>query len=144
MNFSHILIIVLVLTRIVLGAGPFGSSGYIVRFYLPKKFQDSPPMPLKELNLYPDHWEGHCVAFHKFSGFAKDDNIVNEVAKLADSLRNSPWTDLSLKGGENYAYSIAQYNNLFKIFGCLNEVWVNFIASLEKCQLSLTFLKNVS
>ncbi|XP_057850865.1 uncharacterized protein LOC131061266 [Cryptomeria japonica] len=144
MNFSRIPMTAPVLTSIVPGAGPFGSSGYIVRFYLPTKFQDSPPVPLKALNLYPDHWEGHCVAVRKFSGFAKDENIVKEAAKLAASLSDSPWTDLSFKGGENYAYSIAQYDSPFKIFGRLNEVWVNVTGSSEQCQPSLTLLKSVS
>ncbi|KAH9290759.1 hypothetical protein KI387_034876, partial [Taxus chinensis] len=123
LNFSRIPMTAPVLTSIVPGAGPFDSSGYIVRFYLPTKFQDSPPVPLPELKLYPDHWDSHCVAIRKFSGFAKDNNIVKEAANLAASLSKSPWADLSFDDGENNAYSIAQYNSPFKIFGRLNEVW---------------------
>uniref|UniRef100_A0A0D6R8E8 SOUL heme-binding protein n=1 Tax=Araucaria cunninghamii TaxID=56994 RepID=A0A0D6R8E8_ARACU len=145
LNFSRIPMTAPVLTSIVPGAGPFESSGYIVRFYLPTKFQDSPPTPLPELKLYPDHWDSHCVAVRKFSGFAKDENIVKEAASLATSLSKSPWADISFDRGENYAYSIAQYNSPFKIFGRLNEVWVNITGSVsDQCQPLLTLLKSAS
>ncbi|GER27354.1 heme-binding protein [Striga asiatica] len=98
---------------IVPGAGPLHSSAYFVGHYLPVKFQAGPPVPLPELHLKPDQWKSHCIAVRKFSGFARDNNIVKEAEKLAVSLSNG------------YAYSIAQYNFPFKFIGRVNEVWVD-------------------
>lgn len=124
LNFSRIPMTVPVLTSTVPGAGPLHSSAYAVKFYLPVKFQATPPLPLPELNIQPDWWHGHCIAVRKFSGFARDSNIVKEAEKLALSLSRTPWAnDTSTQSG--YAYSIAQYNSPFKIIGRVNEVWVD-------------------
>lgn len=125
-----------VLTSIVPDAGPLHSSAYFVRFYLPVKFQDTPPLPLPELHLKPDKWDAHCIAVRKFSGYATDDNIVIEAEKLAKSLSRSPWANFTTDES-NYAYSIAQYNSPFQIFGRLNEVWADVQSSgLEGCEPS--------
>ncbi|PKA62955.1 Heme-binding-like protein [Apostasia shenzhenica] len=129
LNSSRIRMTIPLLTSIVPDAGPLHSSAYLVRFYLPVKFQLSPPVPLPELNLLPVRWPSHCVAVRKFSGFARDNNIVKEAEKLAVSLSRYPWansTDFLAKNG----YSIAQYNSPFRIIGRLNEVW----ADIEGCQ----------
>lgn len=145
LNSSRIPMTVPLLTSIVPGAGPFDSSGYIVRLYLPSEFEDSPPLPLPELKLHADRWGSHCIAVRKFSGFAKDNNIVKEAANLANSLRNSPWAHSFSDSQEDYAYSIAQYNNPFRIIGRVNEVWAIIAASVsEQCQPNLTVLKSVS
>ncbi|CAA0826678.1 SOUL heme-binding family protein [Striga hermonthica] len=113
-----------VLTSIVPGAGPLHSSAYSVGLYLPVKFQAVPPVPLPELNLKPDQWKSHCIAVRKFSGFARDNNIVKEAEKLAVSLSRSEWRN-STSTRSGYAYSIAQYNSPFKFIGRVNEVWVD-------------------
>ncbi|KAB5532064.1 hypothetical protein DKX38_018734 [Salix brachista] len=55
LNYSRIAVTVPIVTSIVPGAGPFRSSAYVVRFYLPVKFQADPPVPI-------DVWNSHCVA----------------------------------------------------------------------------------
>ncbi|KAL0417167.1 UNVERIFIED_CONTAM: hypothetical protein Slati_3548600 [Sesamum latifolium] len=124
LNFSRIPMTVPVLTSIVPGAGPLHSSAYFVKFYLPAKFQATPPLPLPELNLQPDWWKSQCIAVRKFSGFARDNNIVKEAKKLALSLSRSEWANTTSTESE-YAYSIAQYNSPFRFIGRVNEVWVD-------------------
>lgn len=122
-----------VVTSIVPGAGPLHSSAYVVRFYLPAKFQADPPTPLPELHLKPYVWGSHYVAVRKFSGYAKDENIVHEAEQLASSLRRSPWANCTASDSD-YAYSIAQYSSPFQFFGRVNEVWVDVDASgIENC-----------
>lgn len=138
LNSSRIPMTAPVLTSIVPGAGPLHSSAYFVRFYLPVKFQANPPVPLPELDLKPDKWPVHCVAVRKFSGFARDDNIVKEAEKLATSLNRSPWANFTTSES-SYAYSIAQYSSPFQIFGRVNEIWVDVESSeLDDCVLSNT------
>ncbi|KAG6635151.1 hypothetical protein CIPAW_11G023300 [Carya illinoinensis] len=136
LNFSRIAMTAPVLTSIVREAGPLHSSAYIVRFYLPVKFQASPPLPLSELNLRPRSWDSRCIAVRKFSGFARDNNIVEEAEKLGISLNRSPWAN-STSSERSNAYSIAQYNSPFRIIGRVNEVWVDIDASgLDGCKSS--------
>lgn len=130
LNNSRVPMTVPVLTSIVPEAGPLHSSAYIIKLYLPLKFQASPPIPLPELNLYPDSWAGHCIAVRKFSGFARDNNIVREAEKLSVSLSKSKWAN-STTTQSGYAYSIAQYNSPFKFVGRVNEVWVDVEGSEE-------------
>ncbi|KAA8540796.1 hypothetical protein F0562_024285 [Nyssa sinensis] len=136
LNFSRISMTAPVLTSIVPGAGPLHSAAYFVRFYLPVKFQAIPPLPLPELNLKPEAWASHCIAVRKFSGFARDSNIVEEAEKLAISLSRSPWAN-STSSKSKYAYSIAQYNSPFRFIGRINEVWVDVNGSgLDDCKSS--------
>ncbi|GFP90731.1 heme-binding protein 2 [Phtheirospermum japonicum] len=118
LNFSRISMAKPVLTSIVPGAGPLHSSSYFVKLYLPVKFQADPPVPLPELNL----------RLRKFSGFARDNNIVKEAEKLAVSLSRSKWAN-STSTQSGYAYSIAQYNSPFKFIARVNEVWVGVSGS---------------
>ncbi|XP_030937584.1 heme-binding protein 2-like [Quercus lobata] len=136
LNFSRIAMTAPVLTSIVPEAGPLHSSAYFVRFYLPVKFQASPPLPLPELNLKPYAWDSQCIAVRKFSGFARDSNIVKEAEKLAISLSRSPWANATSSESSN-AYSIAQYNSPFQFIGRVNEVWVEVDASeFDGCKFS--------
>ncbi|KAL6973196.1 hypothetical protein U1Q18_027376 [Sarracenia purpurea var. burkii] len=134
LNSSRVSMTSPVLTSIVPEAGSLHSSAYFVSFYLPVKFQSSPPLPLPELNLNPDSWSSRCIAVRKFSGFAKDNNIVEEAEKLSVSLSRSPWAD-STSSTSEYAYSIAQYNSPFRVIGRVNEVWVELSGSaLDSCK----------
>ncbi|KAK9714302.1 hypothetical protein RND81_06G085000 [Saponaria officinalis] len=129
LNFSRIPMTKPVLTSIVPGSGPLNSSAYSVRFYLPLKFQDDPPVPLPEIHLKPVRWAGHCVAVSKFSGFARDRNVVKEAEKLVASLARSSWVN------STSAYSVAQYDSPFKLIGRVNEVWVDVDGSeLDDCR----------
>ncbi|KAL0441036.1 UNVERIFIED_CONTAM: hypothetical protein Sradi_0042500 [Sesamum radiatum] len=68
--------------------------------------------------------QSECNLFLKFSGFARDNNIIKEAEKLALSLSRSEWANTtSTRSG--YAYSIAQYNSPFRFIGRVNEVWVD-------------------
>ncbi|KAK9278191.1 hypothetical protein L1049_027752 [Liquidambar formosana] len=136
LNWSRIAMTAPVLTSIVPGAGPLHSSAYFIRLYLPVKFQSTPPLPLPQLNLKPAAWDSHCIAVRKFSGFAKDDNIVEEAEKLAISLSRSPWANSTSSESSN-AYSIAQYSSPFRFIGRVNEVWVDVNGSgLNGCESS--------
>ncbi|KAI6675377.1 hypothetical protein NL676_003283 [Syzygium grande] len=123
LNCSRLAMTLPVLTSIVPGAGPLHSSAYVVRFYLPTKFQSTPPTPLPELKLEPYDWSSHYVAVRKFTGFALDDIVVKEAEKLALSVSRSTWANITSKS--DYAYSIAQYSTPFQIIGRVNEVWVD-------------------
>lgn len=123
LNCSRLAMTLPVLTSIVPGAGPLHSSAYVVRFYLPTKFQLTPPTPLPELKLEPYDWSSHYVAVRKFPGFALDDIVVKEAEKLALGVSRSTWANITSKS--DYAYSIAQYSTPFKIIGRVNEVWVD-------------------
>lgn len=137
LNFSRIPLTWPFLTSIVPEAGPLHSSAYVVRLYLPLKFQASPPLPLPELSLAPVHWGSRCIAVRKFSGFARDSNIVKEAERLAASLSRSPWANATYSSSD-YAYSIAQYNSPFKFIGRVNEVWADVGGSeVNGCQSSL-------
>ncbi|XP_065875146.1 uncharacterized protein [Euphorbia lathyris] len=124
LNWSRIPMTSPVVTSIVPGAGPFQSSAYSVLFYLPPKFQDDPPVPLPELHIKPYVWDSHCVAVRKFSGYAKDDNIIEEAKRLAESLSRSPLANATT-ADSNFAYSIAQYDAPFRFIGRVNEVWAD-------------------
>lgn len=129
LNNSRVSMTVPVLTSLVPGAGPLGSSAYVVHFYLPTKFQATPPLPLPELNLIPDSWTSSCKAVRQFSGFARDNSVVKEAEKLATSLSRSPWAN-STSSSSKFAYSIAQYNSPLKFFERVNEVW----ADIDGCE----------
>lgn len=137
LNSSRVPMTIPVLTSVVPEAGPFRSSAYSVQFYLPVKFQATPPLPLPELDLKPDYWNNRCIAVRKFSGFAKDKNIVTEAEKLAVSLSRSVWANYTSSESE-YAYSIAQYNSPLSFIGRVNEVWVEVSGSESGgCQSNL-------
>ncbi|MQM21000.1 hypothetical protein Taro_054029 [Colocasia esculenta] len=124
LNSSRIPMTVPVITSIVPNAGPFHSSAYFVRLYLPDKFHAFPPVPLPELDLKVDKWASRCIAVRTLSGFARDGNVIKEAEALAVSLRRSPWAGSTYSEG-NHAYSVAQYNSPFKFIGRVNEVWVD-------------------
>ncbi|XP_010251140.1 PREDICTED: heme-binding protein 2-like [Nelumbo nucifera] len=128
LNSSKIRMTTPVLTSIVPEAGPLHSSAYVVRFYLPAEIQTTPPVPLPELNLQLDARGHMCVAVRKFSGFARDGNIVKEAEKLAVSLSRSPWANSTMTQSKD-SYSIAQYDSPFRLIGRLNEVWVDVAGS---------------
>lgn len=122
-----------VLTGIVPSAGPFCTSAFAVRFYVPSEFKDNPPLPLLDSDLTVETWDEKCVAVRAFKGFAKDTNVAQEASLLELSLQKTPWANVTdeTKEGED-AYTIAQYNSPFQILSRVNEVWVSF-DSKEGC-----------
>jgi len=137
-NNSRVQMTTPVLTGIVPSAGPFCSSAFAIRFYVPNEYQDNPPMPLIDSDLIVENWDEKCIAARPFTGFAKDSNVAKEAAALEASLQKTQWaniTDNEPKDGED-AYTIAQYSSPFKILGRVNEVWVSFPSS-EGCRAAL-------
>ncbi|XP_058087852.1 uncharacterized protein LOC131234881 [Magnolia sinica] len=107
------------------------SSEYSVRLYLSTNINGGPPHPLPNLNLKFTKWGSRCVAVRKFSGFAKDDNIIKEAENLSVSLQRSNSTNpLILE--DKHAYTIAQYNSSSHLVGRLNEVWMNVVGHANK------------
>jgi len=138
LNNSRVEMTTPVLTGIIPSAGPFCSSAFAVRFYVPTEFQDSPPLPLLDSDLAVENWNEKCIAVRPFSGFAKDSNVAQEAALLEASLKKTPWayvTELEPKDGED-AYTVAQYSSPFQILGRVNEVWVSFPTS-DGCHAKL-------
>ncbi|XP_050375304.1 uncharacterized protein LOC126792856 [Argentina anserina] len=129
LNSSQITITAPVLTSIVPSVhGP----EYYVRLYLPAKFERTPPQPFTELNLQLDKRRSHCIAVRKFPGFAKDDDINEELETLMSSLKKH----LSGKPGilkEKNAYAVAQYNASYHLSGRLNEVWMDLSGFTINC-----------
>ncbi|KAL2613007.1 hypothetical protein R1flu_024699 [Riccia fluitans] len=125
-NWTKIPMTAPVLTGIVPSAGPFCSSAFAVRFYVPPKFRNAPPTPLEELDITFEHWDERTVAVRTFPGYAKDDNVPQEAEKLSISLSNSDFAKDSIYPIEGLdSYAIAQYSGPFQIFNRKNEVWVN-------------------
>lgn len=83
----------------------------------------SAPQPNPELNLQIDKWRNHCIAVRNFTGFAKDDNINQEMEALVISLNKHFTGNTTIP--KDKTYTIAQYNASRHLTGRLNEVWMN-------------------
>lgn len=126
LNWTKIVMTAPVLTGIVPSAGPFCSSAFAVRLYLPAMFHESPPTPIPELDLTFERWSKQTIAVRKFSGYAGDSNVAQEAEKLAISLGDSEYVKNAtypINGEDSYA--IAQYSSPFQFWNRVNEVWVN-------------------
>ena len=123
-----------ILTGIVPDSGPFGSPSFIVRFFLPTQYQESPPVPLTELQLHVEYWDSLCVAVRSFSGFALDEIIAKEANLLETGLKKSPWANVTMgssHSGNHDAYTISRYNiSPLKHGARKNEVWVTLSGPL--------------
>ncbi|XP_028754479.1 uncharacterized protein LOC114713955 isoform X2 [Neltuma alba] len=107
-----------------------GNADYTVRFYISPKYKGNPPQPNPELKLHLDKWNSHCVAVRKFSGFAGDNNIDEEVKALVSSI-NKRWPpENSAAIQDKGSYSIAQYNGSDTASGRLNEAWINISGAI--------------
>eukprot|EP00897_Mesotaenium_endlicherianum_P006279 jgi/Mesen1/567/ME000107S10803 len=137
-NETHVPMTAPAITSIVPSAGPFCSSAFSVRLYLPAKYQESPPTPKPHLQLKVAQYPSRCVAVRKFGGFASDFNVAQEAASLADSLERTPWAGATKaeRGADEEAYSIAQYNSPFELLKRVNEVWVTIPDDIvdDECQ----------
>jgi len=126
LNWTKISMTAPVLTGIVPSAGPFCSSAFAVRLYLPAWFQEDPPTPIPELELTFERWSKQTIAVRKFSGYAQDSNVAQEAEKLSKSLGSSEFVKNAtypISGEDSYA--IAQYSSPFQFWDRRNEVWVN-------------------
>lgn len=100
------------------------ASDCYVKFYLPAKYEASPPLPRPELNLLFERWKTQCLAVRKFSGFALDESISKESKALVATL-NKILTGKAQISEDTAAFAIAQYNASFHLSGRINEVWLN-------------------
>jgi hypothetical protein len=124
-NWTKIAMTTPVLTGIVPSAGPFCSSAFAVRLYLPKSYHEAPPTPLEELDITFERWGKQTVAIKKFSGYAQDNNVAQQAETLAISLSKSAFTkNATYPIGDKDSYAIAQYNSPFQFWNRVNEVWV--------------------
>lgn len=133
-NSSHIPMTAPVLTTILPSAGPFCSSAFTVKFYIPSQFSSNPPVPKnsQKPNLVIERTDATCVAVRKFGGFAADLNVAKEASNLAESLKNSPWKSIVNESESAESYSVAQYNSPFEFVKRVNEIWVKFSAEKFK------------
>ncbi|KAL6007088.1 hypothetical protein ACLOJK_032584 [Asimina triloba] len=113
------------------------AAKYIVRLYLSPEIEDNAPRPLPDLNLQLDKWESRCIVVRKFSGFAEDDNTVEEAEHLLASLTrsNSNSTNNTLILEDEYPYAISQYDSSSHLEGRVNEVWMNVLGYGGECKL---------
>lgn len=117
LNSTQLAMTAPVLTAIT--EAPHGSS-FSVKMSLSAYYEGTPPQPNSELDLQLEKWRAKCIAIRKFSGFARDDNISEEVEALGASL-NEHWNGtLESKS----SYTIAQYNASNHLSGRFNEVWM--------------------
>ncbi|XP_028754478.1 heme-binding protein 2-like isoform X1 [Neltuma alba] len=129
LNSSHLSFTAPVLTSTV-SSSSSGNADYTVRFYISPKYKGNPPQPNPELKLHLDKWNSHCVAVRKFSGFAGDNNIDEEVKALVSSI-NKRWPpENSAAIQDKGSYSIAQYNGSDTASGRLNEAWINISGAI--------------
>eukprot|EP01018_Ginkgo_biloba_P026186 Gb_03582 [translate_table: standard] len=120
-----------VLTDVYPSGGPFCKSSFVVSFYVPKSYQESPPAALETLQLHADRWKRRYAAVRRFGGFVSDYNIGEEAAKLEASLIGSPWSTAIAEsqrqqGKGSLMFSVAQYNSPFEYENRVNEIWVLF------------------
>ncbi|KAH7292351.1 hypothetical protein KP509_29G063700 [Ceratopteris richardii] len=109
-----------VLTGVIPSDGPFCKSSFKVRFFVPTIYQGSPPTPISSLELEVEEWGARYFAVRTFGGFAKDTNVAEEGAALAESVYEAGM-ELSSSAGDE-SYYVAQYNSPFEITGRVNEI----------------------
>lgn len=126
LNWTRVQMTTPVLTGIVPSAGPFCSSAFAVRLYLPKQFHEAPPTPLQEIEVTFERWSKQTIAVRKFSGYAQDGNVAQEAEKLAIALSKSDFVkNATYPINDKDSYAIAQYSSPFQFWNRVNEVWVN-------------------
>jgi len=102
-----------VLTAIKPSGGPFCSSTFTVKFFVPPQFSSAPPKPSEGLGVDIVTLPTRCVAVRRFPGFATDFNVAQEAKLLADSLERTAWSNItSSLEGRSEVYSIAAVHRL--------------------------------
>lgn len=105
-----------VINRVIPGAGPACESNFTVSFFVPFMYQTNPPKPTS-----PDVFISTLPPFEayvrSFSGFAHQDEYLQEAATLAEDLSNS-----TASYHTDFFYT-AGYDSPFKPFNRHNEVW---------------------
>ncbi|KAF8040968.1 hypothetical protein BT93_B3016 [Corymbia citriodora subsp. variegata] len=113
-----------VLVDVFPSTGPFCNSSFVVSFYVPKKYQPSPPLSDQ---VHPVKLPGRHVyaAVKRFGGFSDDTNIPAQVSALDKSLKAAEGDNTSVLRNHKRVtahYSVAGYNSPFEIFNRVNEV----------------------
>ncbi|CAN6481510.1 unnamed protein product [Victoria cruziana] len=101
-------------------------SSYVVSFYVPQKFQASPP---SSAEVHAVRWPGsRYAAVRRFGGFMNDVNIATEADALTKSLQGTPWAFAAPAdaGRSPATYTVAGYNSPFEFENRVNEVMLIF------------------
>ncbi|CAN6471875.1 unnamed protein product [Victoria cruziana] len=110
-----------VLIQVQPSTGPFCKSSLVVSFYVPKKYQTSPPMSTE---VHAVRWPaGRHAAVRRFGGFMNETTIPMEAAVLKQSLQGTPWaSSIAPRGKTPSTYWVAGYNSPFEYENRVNEV----------------------
>ncbi|CAH2067817.1 unnamed protein product [Thlaspi arvense] len=101
-----------------------GKSVYTVSFYLPKKYQQNPPLS-DAFHMQP--WKQTYVAVRQFGGYVSDEAAKKEVAALMASLKGTKWSvPVEKSKAKSPDYLVAGYSPPFQLIGRVNEVMVPF------------------
>jgi len=92
----------------------------VMSFYLPEKYQDSPPEPTGE-GVYTESRDEMDVYVRTFGGRAHGKEWTREIDNLKSDLKKDGVTDESLNLESYYAVG---YDSPFRIFNRRNEVWI--------------------
>ncbi|KAH7849327.1 hypothetical protein Vadar_016355 [Vaccinium darrowii] len=107
-------------------SGLSSNSSYIVYFYLPQKYQKSPPPPPLSDQVRPVTLPKYkYAAVRRFGGFLKNINITSQVTALKKSLKGTPSESAIAKTygtGAVVPYTVAGYNSPFEYVNRVNEV----------------------
>jgi len=104
-----------VLTKVIHGTGPNCQSNFVMRFMIPKSMWSNTIAPT-DSDVYIDETPAMDVFVRAFGGFAKDQDYMNNLAMLVQSL---PKVDIV----DDYFYS-AGYDGPYQFTNRRNEVWV--------------------
>ncbi|KAF3791085.1 Heme-binding protein 2 [Nymphaea thermarum] len=110
-----------VLIQVLPSTGPFCNSSFVVSFYVPKKYQTSPPLSTE---VHAVRWPaGRYAAVRRFGGFMNETTIPMEAAALKQSLQGTSWaSDVASRGKTPSTYWVAGYNSPFEYENRVNEV----------------------
>ncbi|XVE50025.1 hypothetical protein DITRI_Ditri01bG0129000 [Diplodiscus trichospermus] len=115
-----------VLVNINPPTGPHQNLSFIVHFYMPQKYQRSPP---QSAQTHPVKLPQHkFAAVKRFGGFMDDSNISAQITALKKSLKGTAWesTMTNKHSGDSLLYSAAGYNSPFEYENRVNEVMLWF------------------
>eukprot|EP00899_Mesostigma_viride_P008286 jgi/Mesvir1/17459/Mv08733-RA.1 len=107
-----------VVTGVRPSGGPFCESSFSVQFFLPAAVQDAPPRPLPgtQAEVRP---LGGCMAVRQFSGFARDDSVAVEAARLYEAILAA---GMDVEAGDDGSYLVAQYEDPHTVHDRHNEI----------------------
>ncbi|XP_059633456.1 uncharacterized protein LOC132276162 [Cornus florida] len=98
-----------ILVDVYPSTGPFCNSSFVMHFYVPQKYQKSPPL---SVHARPVRLPRHkYAAVRRFGGFVDDTNIATQALALKRSLKDNPWGSQSAVPFSVAGYSPYEYEN---------------------------------